>query len=254
MPRFREIQLPFPDLNKIGIIDPFGEFEWVKSDFLYLPVASRRLIVQIRLSLREHLKQILYAILYGAAFIQRLDENPVKKENYGALMKRSDSFAWIQGLSQKIARRMVKKSLDWEDIAGNALVGWLKNLSRLKEKPRHIQMTKLETTTDAIKKNVYDELRKLAAETDTVEITEDMVTTDATDVVSEPLELTEHRRTELKAALGATAFRILEAQLENPELTAKEAAALFGINEKTVDRNRKKIRELREVISGILWD
>lgn len=226
---------------------------WVKSDFLYLPVTAR-LGIQIRGALLEQLKQILYAVNCWTTLIEKVQGNPVKKHTYGALMGRDDSFAWIQDWSQKIARRMVKKPLDWEDIAGNALEGWLSDLSRLKEKPRHIQMARLGTTDIAIKRNVIDELRKLYDEPVTTEYTDEVIATEAEPFVSEPLEVTDQKRTELKAALGETAFKIFEMRLDNPSLTAKQAAQALGISEKTVDRNRKKIRDLWRVVQGIVWD
>lgn len=155
-----KIQAPFPYDGKIPIVDPLNEFEWVKSDFLYLPVTSRRLIVQIRLSLLEHMKQNLYTLLYGATLIEKISKNPVKKETYGALIGRDDSFAWLQDLSKKITKRLVKKSLDWEDIAGNALEDWLTDLFALKAKPKHIQIAKLGITQTAIERNILDALRK----------------------------------------------------------------------------------------------
>ena len=68
------------------------------------------------------------------------------------------------------------------------------------------------------------------------------------------IPLNERKRADLKALLGKTSFRVFELQIQDVSLTAQQVAEQLGVNEKTVDRNRAKLRKHYEAIQAIIYD
>ena len=68
------------------------------------------------------------------------------------------------------------------------------------------------------------------------------------------IPLNERKRADLKALLGKTGFRVFELQIQDASLTAQQVADQLGVNEKTVDRNRAKLRKHYETIQAIIYD
>jgi hypothetical protein len=72
--------------------------------------------------------------------------------------------------------------------------------------------------------------------------------------IPEELRLTDRKRNEIQSALGETALKVFELQLDPPKMTAQQIADRLGMNKKTIDRTRTKIKQNRGTIYRILYD